>query len=276
MKAVLDARPARFDATALDVPWNPAAAAAEVEGKPKLRFGVLAEDPLFPLQPHVKRGLAEVVARLDAQGHETVRLTPDEGNVAKCWDVAMQLFALDKSSAALVLQSGEPFVQAIVAGRAQTRGIRFDRAFVPDTRTLGDGLDKLALLNVTRALLQEGWWRTFVSRGLDAVVAPGAGTSAIEHDEYGPAPYTSLLNFLDVRICVYVWRAGLVWSGRSCSPPPHPPCPAEDYTGRVTNPLLFFFLFFLVSGMRDPLWQGDQVASCRRVQAGSGNICTTL
>lgn len=197
MRAVLAARPARLDVTAIDVPWR-SVDEGEVVSKPALRFGVLAEDPLFPLQPHVQRGLAEVVRQLQAHGHEVVPLTADEGHVAHSWDVAMQILGLDKSSVATVLQSGEPFIPSIVAGREQTRGIRFDRGFVPDTRTIPDGLDKLALLNGKRALLQESWRNTFVGRGLDAVVAPGAPTTAIEHDEYGPAPYTALLNFLDV------------------------------------------------------------------------------
>lgn len=194
MKAVLDTRPAKLDATVIDVPWTPVH-----EVKPKLRFGVLAEDPLFPLQPHVKKGIAEVVDQLQAQGHELVTLTAEEGHVAKSWDVAMQIFGLDKSSIDTVLKSGEPFIPSILAGREQVRGIQFDREFLPDTRTIEDGLDKLALLNVKRAQLQEDWRDTFVRHGLDAVVAPSAPNTAIEHDQFGPAPYTALLNFLDVR-----------------------------------------------------------------------------
>lgn len=194
-QAVLDARPARLDAATLDVPWRPVRAEAL---KSKLRFGVLAEDPLFPLQPHVVKGLAEAVGQLRAQGHEVVALAPEEGNVARGWDVAMQLFGLDKSSIDIVLRAGEPFIHSIVAGRDQVRGVQFDRAFLPDTREIADGLERLALLNVKRAELQEGWRATFARHGLDAVVAPSAPNSAIEHDTFGPAPYTCLLNLLDV------------------------------------------------------------------------------
>lgn len=194
MKAVLDARPAKLDATAIDVPWVPFH-----ELKPKLRFGVLAEDPLFPLQPHVKNGIAEVVGQLQAKGHEIVALTAEEGQVGRGWDVAMQIFGLDKSSIDIVLKSGEPFIKSILMGREQVRGIQFDRDFLPDTRTIEDGLVKLSLLNVKRAQIQENWRETFARYGLDAVVAPGAQNAAIEHDEYGLAPYTCLLNLLDVR-----------------------------------------------------------------------------
>lgn len=207
MKAVLDARPAKLDFTAIDVPWIPFQ-----DVRPKLRFGVLAEDPLFPLQPHVKNGIAEVVGQLKAKGHEVISLTTEEGNVSKSWDVAMQIFGLDKSSVEIVLQSGEPFINSILTGREQTRGIQFDREFLPDTRTIEDGLDKLALLNVKRSQLQDGWRETFIRHGLDAVVAPGASITAIEHDEYGPAPYTCLLNFLDVGL----WTAFLLERSVCC------------------------------------------------------------
>lgn len=193
MKAVLAARPAKLDVTVLDVPWIPFH-----EVKPRLRLGVLAEDPLFPLQPHVKNGIAEMVGKLQAKGHEIVPLTVDEGYVGKGWDVAMQLLALDKSPVEIVLKSGEPFINSIVVGREQTRGIQFDREFLPDTRKIKGGLAQLSLLTVKRADIQESWRNTFVRHGLDAVVAPGASTTAIEHDEYGLAPYTCLLNFLDV------------------------------------------------------------------------------
>lgn len=244
MKAVLDAQPAKLDVTAINVPWRPFQ-----EVKPTLRFGVLAEDPLFPLQPHVKKGIAEVASQLQAQGHEMVPLTADEGHVARSWDVAMQIFGLDKSSVATVLKSGEPFIPSIVAARGQTRGIQFDRDFLPDTRTIEDGLDKLALLNIKRVQLQESWRATFVRRGLDAVVAPGAPNTAIEHDEYGPAPYTALLNFLDV--------CGI-------SPPPFFFSLVVVMMPDVFEALLTYFFghFPLVSLLRDSVWKGDQVTSC--------------
>lgn len=209
MKAVLDARPARLDATALDVPWQlppikTTTTTTTTTTETPLRFGLLAEDPIFPLHPPVRRALADAAARLRAAGHDVVPLSAAEGLVAPSYDVATQMFALDRTSAATVLRGGEPFVPSLAAARAAMREVRFDRAAVPDTRAmmgeegLADGLARLSILHRKRADIQEAWLGTWRGRGLDAVVGPGAQNTAVEHDQYGPAPYTALANFLDV------------------------------------------------------------------------------
>lgn len=196
MKGVLDARPAKLDSTAIDVPWIP----VDLSARPRLRFGILAGDPVFPLHPPVRNALAEAAELLRAAGHEVVLLTSEEGLVAPCYDVATQLFALDRTSMATVMRGGEPFVPSLASAREAMRQARFDRDVVPDTRsgTTTDGLERFATLNVKRAEFQEAWRRVWLERGLDAVIAPGASNTAVEHDQYGPAPYTALANFLDV------------------------------------------------------------------------------
>lgn len=193
VKAVLDARPAQFDSTALDVAWRPITST-----RSKLRIGFLGEDPIFPLHPTVKTALAEVVDLLKKDGHELIALTPHEALVGPSYDVALQIFGLDKSSASTVLKGGEPFIPSIISGRNAMREVKFDRSFLPDTRDIPDGLDRLALLNVKRAEIQETWRKVWTEHQLDAVIGPGAQNTAVEHDQYGPAPYTALLNFLDV------------------------------------------------------------------------------
>ncbi|KAJ4423774.1 hypothetical protein N0V82_001512 [Gnomoniopsis sp. IMI 355080] len=193
MKAVLAARPAQLDSTAIDVPWMP------VEGpKGKLRFGVLAEDPIFPLHPPVKNTLANAANLLEKAGHEIVVLRATDGLVAASYDVATQMWSLDRTSVGTVLKAGEPFIPSIVTGRNAIRQIKFDRSFVQDTRSIEDPLERLALLNVKRSEIQETWRELWGRHQLDAVIAPGSQTTAVEHDQYGPAPYTSIVNFLDV------------------------------------------------------------------------------
>lgn len=193
MKAVLEARPARIDSTALDVPWR-----LVDERKSKLRLGVLAEDPVFPLHPPVKKALADTVDLLEREGHEIVLLTPREGLVAPIYDVALQLFGLDRTSMATVLKAGEPFIPSIAGARDAMREVKFDRDFVPDTRNIQDGLDRLAILNAKRADIQEAWRKVWLEHELDAILGAGASNTAVEHDQYGPAPYTAFANFLDV------------------------------------------------------------------------------
>lgn len=193
MKAVLDARPAKLDYTAIDVPWIPVE-----EITKKLRFGVLAEDPIFPLHPPVKNALKDAANLLQKAGHEIIPLKSTDGLVSCSYDVATQLWSLDKSSPATVLKGDEPFIPSIVTGRNAMRQIKFDRSFVQDTRTIEEALDRLALLNVKRSEIQESWRQLWESHQLDAVIAPGSQTTAVEHDQYGPAPYTCVVNFLDV------------------------------------------------------------------------------
>ncbi|CAN8096105.1 unnamed protein product [Discula destructiva] len=192
MRAVLDAEPAHYDSTAIDVPWRTVQTL-----KPKLRFGVLAEDPIFPLHPPVKHALADAAALLRKAGHEVVTLKAAEGLVACSYDVASQMWSLDRTSAATVLKSGEPFIPSIAAARDAMRQLKFDRSFVPDTRTIADPLERLALLNVKRSVVQEAWRMLWQHYQLDAVIAPGAQNTAVAHDQYGLAPYTSIVNFLD-------------------------------------------------------------------------------
>lgn len=193
MKAVLDARPAQLDSTALDVPWTPIG-----DVKSKLTFGVLAEDPVFPLHPPVKNALVEACDLLRKAGHEVVPLSPREGLVGPIYDVATQIFGLDRTSSDTVLRGGEPFIPSLESARIAMREVKFDRDAVPDTRNIADGLERLALLNVKRAAVQEMWRKIWLEHDLDAVIAPGAQNTAVEHDQYGPAPYTCLVNFLDV------------------------------------------------------------------------------
>lgn len=193
MKAVLDARPAQFDSTAIDVPWRIVG-----EAGPKLRFGVLAEDPAFPLHPVVKNALAEAVDLLKKEGHEIVALTSRDGLVCPIWDVAMQMFGLDKASLETVIKAGEPIINSIAVSRDSMRDIKWDRSLVPDTREIEDGLERFAVLNVKRAEFQEAWRKVWVDKQLDAVIGPPAQNTAVEHDQYGLAPYTCIWNFLDV------------------------------------------------------------------------------
>ena len=67
-KAIIDAGPATLDSTATDVPWRQVKQRLDS----KLRIGVLAEDPSYPLHPPVKRALAEAVRKVEATGHQLV------------------------------------------------------------------------------------------------------------------------------------------------------------------------------------------------------------
>lgn len=161
---------------------------------------MLAEDPLFPWHPPVKAAVADTAALLRAHGHDVVYLTPEQCLVGESYDVASQMFGLDKTSARLLTDSGEPMVPSLLYIREAVRGLSFNRTFLPDTRAVKDKLERLSILNVKRAEIQETWRKVWVGCRLDAVIGPGAQNTAVEHDMYALAPYTCLFNLLDVSI----------------------------------------------------------------------------
>lgn len=191
-KAVINSAPALLDSTAIDVPWRE----LEKDANPVLKFGLLPEDPLYPLHPPVKRALAEAVKRLEAQGHQIVTLKPEETRASDSTEVACELFSLSPGTAmGHILASGEPPVPSVakMVGPATAGNYKF----VPSLDRL-DKLHQLAALNVKRAEFVEDWRKLWVQHKLDAVIGPAAQNTAVPHDTFGWPPYTCLFNLLDV------------------------------------------------------------------------------
>lgn len=190
-KAVIDARPADLDSTAIDVPWRNVSA---FSGR-KLRLGVLPEDPSYPLHPPVRNAVSQAVARLRAEGHVLVDLDPKECLVAGINDVGWNLFGFDKTASRIVNDAGEPPIPSRQRIVEEIKRLKPD--FLPDLAGLGD-LEKLAAVNMKRAEAVEDWRRVWQSHRLDAVIGPAAQNTAVQHDMYGLAPYTCFLNVLNV------------------------------------------------------------------------------
>ncbi|KIW89464.1 uncharacterized protein Z519_09620 [Cladophialophora bantiana CBS 173.52] len=195
-KAIIDSVPATFDSTAIDVPWR----RLDQDEDAKLRIGVLAEDPLYPLHPPVKRALAEVANRLAAEGHQVIQLSPEQGHVADATEVAGELFSLEtETPRGHILASGEPPVPSVAAGHRPASFGNYQ--YVPNIEKLGK-LQKYAALTVKRQELSEDWRKMWSEMKLDAVISPPAQNTAVPHDTYGWPPYTCLLNVLDYPACI--------------------------------------------------------------------------
>lgn len=188
MKAVVGAGPSKYDSAALDLPWR-------IIQRPTgaLRLGVLAEDPLFPLHPPMKAALAEVMRILRAANHEVVSLTADEGQVANTVRTAWELFLLDDTSDQLVVASGEPAIPS-----RQTVARQLDTLGWDKYSGAGAKLEAMARLVMRRAEITDAWRGTWAKYGLDAILAPVAQSTAVEHDAFGIPPYTAFVNLLDV------------------------------------------------------------------------------
>ncbi|KAL6246096.1 hypothetical protein RBB50_007249 [Rhinocladiella similis] len=195
-KAVLDATPALLDSTAIDVPWR----RLGPNTKSKLRIGVMAEDRVYPLQPPIKRALAEAAKKLEAAGHDLVQLTPAEGQVSDANEVACELFVLNTATSKQFIDaSGEPPVPSVAAQIGPGNAGHYN--FVPKLDGL-DFLHKYALLSVKRQELCENWRTIWLEKKLDAVLAPAAQNTAVPHDNFGWPPFTAFLNLLDYPACV--------------------------------------------------------------------------
>ncbi|GES59592.1 general amidase-B [Aspergillus terreus] len=196
MESVLNAQPAVYDSTVIDVPWR------KVDVKPKLRIGVVPEDPIFPLHPPVRRVLTEATRKLEAQGHRIIPLSAKECQLLAVNAVAWSIFQLDDAAVKHILSAGEPVVPAMHHIRKQGEVLRQSHSSsMPDVSGL-DRLGQLALLNTKRAELREMYRKLWVRYDLDVCISPPAQSTAVAHDTFGLPPYTAFLNTLDYPSCV--------------------------------------------------------------------------
>ena len=180
-----------YDATTLDVPWRDLEVPPSV---PKLRFGLLTEDPAFPLHSPVKRALAQAVSALEAKGHQVVPISPSRAQVSNALALAFAYFGLDDPPAHIAA-SGEPLVPSVIQAMQAFGAFKCD--FLADCEGL-QGIPRLAALNVKRQSIADEWRKVWRDERLDAVIGPSAQNTAVAHDTYGLPPYTLLLNVLDV------------------------------------------------------------------------------
>jgi amidase len=191
-RSIFSTQPGRLDSTVLDVPWR------NVSPKPILKIGVVPESSVFPLHPPVRRVLNEAVQLLEAQGHKIIHLNENDCRIMESNEIGWTLFGLDQAAKKHIESTGEPPVPAMqYIGQQAAKLIKFYKPSLPDTSNL-DSLHKLALLNTRRAELREAYRKLWVQHDLDICIAPPAQTTAVQHDTFGVAPYTTLTNVLDV------------------------------------------------------------------------------
>lgn len=193
-REIIDAVPAKTDVSSLDIPWR-----RLTTTRTKLRIGIFPEEPLYPLQPPVKRALAEAVNVLKEAGHELVSIDTSEAQLNACSEVAWELMALDpgRTSIRHITSIGEPFVPSVSTREPPTNFGNFE--FVQSDVTNLDPFHRYAAVNLKRDELQESWMRRiWTEKNLDVVIGPVARSSAVVHDTFGWPFYTVFVNVLDV------------------------------------------------------------------------------
>ncbi|PKX96391.1 putative general amidase [Aspergillus novofumigatus IBT 16806] len=196
LKTVIDARPGLYDSSVIDVPWRQATV------RHPLRIGVVPPDSIFPLHPPVRRTLEEAAKILKAHGHQIIELSAEECKVMEINEVAWNIFTLDSGAMEHLQAAGEPPVPALVHIQRQVEILKqAGKTYLPDFSHL-DRLGKLAALNAKRADLRETWRKMWNNHDLDICLAPPAQNTAVPHDMFGLAPYTTFLNCLDYPSCI--------------------------------------------------------------------------
>lgn len=193
-EAVISAHPARYDSTALDIPWQ---VLPPLLSSSKLNIGVLSEDPSLPLYPPVKRALLNASAVLAAQGHNLIPIGPEASHIASLAELSIALFTLDITDGIkYIASSGEPLVPSVAAGAAPIRGDSLSAFWASFDKM--DVFHKLAALGRETHRITEAWRTLWNELKLDAVICPGAQHTAVKHDTYQYPAYTVFLNVLDV------------------------------------------------------------------------------
>lgn len=193
MKAVINARPAGYDTRAFDLPWRD----VSFRAKTTLRIGVVAEDPVFPVHPPVKKALNDAIKMLQSQGHEIVWLASEDCHVAHATMVAWSLMGLDDRADKLVKAGGEDVIYSRV--RITEEKDKIDWSYLSAIEEQPT-LQRWAALNVKQMEIASDWEKQWQRHRLDAAICFPCQTTAVEHDESGMPPYTQFLNLLDVSL----------------------------------------------------------------------------
>jgi amidase len=180
-RAVISAQPQNVDSSCLGIPWR------DVPTKERLVIGVLGEDPSLPLHPPVSRACSSAVSKLTAAGHN-VKFLKNTPPLSAASRLSFAYFSLDSRNTRIqhILCSGEPRVNSVKNTAPQYPGR------IPT-------VDELYDMNVERAKLIAEWDKIYLDNELDAIVGPGAPSTAVPHDTLRPPGYTMLWNLLDVR-----------------------------------------------------------------------------
>ncbi|KAJ6781381.1 hypothetical protein PWT90_04327 [Aphanocladium album] len=195
MKVIADAKPWRLDPTALDIPWRD----VKLDPSQKLRIGVMAVDPAFPLHPPVLDSVKEASDKLAAAGHELIPLQSSECLFWEAAQVAFGLFILDPTGTRLVMDAGEP---PIPSRATLEKGLTFAPwVYLADMKDT-EGLARLSALNKKRAAIVKAWQGLYTKHSLDAVIGPLMQHTAAPHDEFASSAYSTIFNLIDYPACV--------------------------------------------------------------------------
>jgi amidase len=195
MRIVSTQSPWKYDHAAIHAPWT----ATNLQTSPRhLRIGVLPEDTEYTIHPPVRRALNEACALLRDAGHTLIPLAEDPTrSIGLGARLAFYSYGIGAPShQEFMAKLGEPLVMSIGRG---VHPFAHHPPLATATDDLGEKLHKFA---IARDQYSDSWRRTWVQHDLDVVLAPGAQSTAVPHDQYGVPAYTCAWNVPDFPACI--------------------------------------------------------------------------
>lgn len=184
MRSVLKYDSWTLDEDTLSVPWlQPSASATKL-------FGVIFEDPSYPLHPAVLRNLRDALRKISASGHQLIplnNLLPAD-IVATTALTSMTILNMDpeKTPFGFVARGGEPLVPSVSA------------ISMPELANMKPNINGVFNLNNDISKIRSTFRELIVQNNFDGILMPAYQATAVAHDGIRVPAYAVLANILDV------------------------------------------------------------------------------
>ncbi|KAI3406588.1 hypothetical protein KGF56_000720 [Candida oxycetoniae] len=188
MKAYINSgEPWQLDPWSLPMKWRD----VETPKVSNLKIAVVRDDGVVRVSPPIRRGLNEVVAKLQKAGAKIIEFTPPKAQLA--YDTAMTLYNADgnKELRELFSASGEPLPRLTKWYLNAGKGTKEHTAY--ENREL----------NATRDRLREEYSDFMVEHKIDFILGPAYNNVAPKTEQVYNESYTILYNLLDFPSLVF-------------------------------------------------------------------------
>ena len=185
-QAIIDAEPWHIDPRCHPLPWREEVY-QEIQSRP-LAIGVMFDDGVVKVHPPIERALREVVAKLEAAGHEVVQWQPSGHQ--ELVDILDAYYTSDGGHdiRVAVEAGGEPFIPHVEALINRGKAISVFEYWQLNQRKLA----------ATKAYLDK-WAATHAPSGriIDVLLTPISPATAVPHTKSKWVGYTKVWNVLD-------------------------------------------------------------------------------
>lgn len=178
-----------LDSDALSVAWQSPRPGPLSQLK---TFGIIFEDPKYPLHPSVLRNMQTILQKCSAAGHRLIPLghllPTDIIHTTALTSMTILNMDPDKTPIGYIARGGEPPVPSM------------SLMALPELEKMKPNINGVFNLNTDIANLRTLFRKIVVDNELDAILMPVYQSTAVPHDVMRVPAYTLLANILDVSI----------------------------------------------------------------------------